>query len=84
MKGSLTTVQPLERHPGQPVLDEVRVLGAWLRVRRDDGSEFVFNSTHGGRMNRSTFFRLWRKLAEQPASRPPSGTRIRRSTLSAR
>lgn len=63
LKGSLTTVQALERHPGQPLLDEVRALSAWLRERRDDGSNILFNSTHGGRMNRSTFFRLWRYLA---------------------
>ena len=37
LKGSLTTVQTLERHPGQPLLDEVRVLNRWLRARRDDG-----------------------------------------------
>lgn len=27
LKGSLTTVQPLDRQPGQPLLDEVRVRG---------------------------------------------------------
>jgi type 1 fimbriae regulatory protein FimB len=63
LKGSMTTVQALERHPGQPLLDEVRVLGAWLRERQDDGSGILFTSTHGGAMNRSTFFRLWRRLA---------------------
>ena len=63
LKGSMTTIQPLERHPGQPILDEVRILGAWLRARQDDGSNIVFNSSHGGRMNRSTFFRLWRTVA---------------------
>ncbi|HLW60629.1 MAG TPA: tyrosine-type recombinase/integrase [bacterium] len=35
LKGSLTTVQTLERHPGQPLLDEVRVLSRWLRARRE-------------------------------------------------
>ncbi len=65
LKGSLTTVQPLDRHPGKPLLDEVAVVKVWLRERSDDGSDVVFNSSHGGRMNRSTFFRLWRKLAEQ-------------------
>ncbi len=70
LKRSLTTVQPLERHPGQPLLDEIRVLRAWLRERPDDGSDIVFNSSHGGRMNRSTFFRLWRRLASR-AGLPP-------------
>ena len=70
LKGSLTNVQSLERHPGQPLLDEVKTLGAWLRERKDDGSEFVFNSTHGGRMNRSTFFRLWRQVAQAAGLSP--------------
>jgi len=64
LKGSLTTVQTLERHPGQPLLDEVRVLSRWLRARREDGSGVLFVSSHGGQMNRSTFARLWRRLAE--------------------
>ena len=71
LKGSLTTVQPLERHPGRSLLDEVSVLRVWLRERRDDGTEYVFNSSHGGRMDRSTFFRLWRRLA-QSAGLPSS------------
>jgi integrase len=64
LKGSLTTVQTLERHPGQPLLDEVRALSRWLRERRDDGSGVLFVSSHGGQMNRSTLARLWRRLAE--------------------
>ncbi|HLW58295.1 MAG TPA: hypothetical protein VKV57_00040 [bacterium] len=44
-------MQTLERHPGQPLLDEVRVLSRWLR---EDGSGVLFISSHGGRMNRST------------------------------
>lgn len=55
--------QPLERHPGHPLLDEVRALSAWLKERPEDGSGILFTSTHGGAMNRSTFFRLWRSLA---------------------
>lgn len=70
LKGSLTTVQTLARHPGQPLLDEVRVLSAWLRERTDDGSAYVFNSSHGGRLDRSSFYRLWRHLAET-AGLPP-------------
>jgi integrase/recombinase XerD len=70
LKGSLTTVQTLERHPGQPLLDEHKVLSAYLRERVDDGSGLVFVSTHGGAMDRSSFFRLWRKLAEA-AGLPP-------------
>ena len=65
LKGSLTTVQSLDRHPGIPLLDEFKVLSAWMRERKNDGTEFVFTSSHGGRMNRSTFFRLWQRLAKQ-------------------
>jgi site-specific recombinase XerD len=70
LKGSLTTLQPLERHPGQPLLDEVKALKRWLWERRDDGSGVLFTSSHGGAMNRSTFFRLWQRLAAD-ASLPP-------------
>ena len=64
LKGSLTTVQALEHHPGQPLLDEVRVLRRWLRERPDDGSGVLFVSSHGGQTNRSTFARLWQRLAK--------------------
>lgn len=70
LKGSLTNVQPLERHPGQPLLDEWKALGTWLRERRDDGSGVLFTSSHGGRMNRSTFFRLWRQVAQTAGLSP--------------
>lgn len=63
LKGSLTTIQVLARHPGQPLLDEIRVLRTWLRERANDGSDYVFNSSHGGRLDRSSFYRLWRALA---------------------
>src|SRR2546426_6009012 len=61
LKGSLTTVQTLEHHPGQPQLDEVRVLSRWLRARRDDGSGVLFVSSHGGPINRSTLSQLSRR-----------------------
>jgi integrase len=70
LKGSKVTVQPLERHPGQPLLDEVRVLGRYLRERRDDGSGILFTSSHGGAMHRATFFRIWRECATR-AGLPP-------------
>jgi integrase len=38
LKGSLETTQPLYPHRGQPLLDEVKALRAWLKVRPDDGS----------------------------------------------
>lgn len=47
------------------------MLGRWVRARPDDGSDVVFTSQKGGRMNRKTFYRLWRRLAQR-AGLPPS------------
>ena len=80
LKGSLTTVQTLERHPGQPLLDEMRVINRWLRARRDDGGGVLFLSTHGGQMNRSTFAGSGGAWPRRPACRRSSGTRTSPST----
>jgi integrase len=48
LKGSLHTVQPLYRHKGQPLLDEIAALRSWLRERQPDGSDCVFVSQKGG------------------------------------
>ena len=63
LKGSLHTTQPLYRHKGQPLLDEMSALRAWLRERRSDGSAFLFLSQKGGRLHRSQFFRIFRACA---------------------
>jgi len=70
LKGSLHTVQPLYRHKGQPLLDEVNALRTWLRARNGDGSDFLFTSQKGGRLHRSQFFRLFQACAEA-AGLPP-------------
>ncbi len=70
LKGSLHTVQPLYRHKGQPLLDEVTALRTWLRQRESDGSDYLFLSQKGGRLHRSQFFRVFRACAED-ASLPP-------------
>jgi site-specific recombinase XerD len=70
LKGSLHTVQPLYRHKGQPLLDEVNALRAWLRARNGDGSDFLFTSQKGGRLHRSQFFRLFQACSEA-AGLPP-------------
>jgi len=64
LKGSLHTVQPLYRHKGQPLLDEVTALRAWQRERKADGSDFLFTSQKGGRLHRSQFFRIFQACAE--------------------
>lgn len=63
LKGSLHTIQPLYRHKGQPLLDEMTALRSWLRERRPDGSDLLFLSQKGGRLHRSQFFRIFRICA---------------------
>jgi integrase len=64
LKGSLLTVQPLYPHRGQPLLDEVSALRAWFRERRSDGSDYLFTSQKGGKLDRTQFFRVFRTVAE--------------------
>ncbi len=64
LKGSLKTTQPLADLQGQPLLSEKRVLRAWLAERGNHPSKYVFVSQKSGRMNRSTFYRMFQKYAE--------------------
>lgn len=63
LKGSLRTTQALTEHRGEPLLNEVKALRDWLRKRPNDGSDFLFTSQKGGRLDRSQFFRLFRAAA---------------------
>lgn len=61
LKNSRHTVQALQTHRGQPLLDELAVLKAWLVERpKNDGSQFLFVSQKGGRLSRMQFFRIVR------------------------
>src|ERR1035437_8855346 len=73
LKGSMTTSQPLYRHRGQPLLDEVKALGAYLKERKADGSEYLFLSQKGGCLSRVQFFRIFQHIAE--AAGLPEGKR---------
>src|SRR6266853_3181656 len=64
LKGSLQTVQPLYPHRGQPLLDEANALRAWLRERQPDGSDYLFTSQKGGKLDRTQFFRVFQTVAE--------------------
>jgi site-specific recombinase XerD len=64
LKGSLETTQPLSPHKGEPLMDEVKAIKAWLKVRPDDGSAFLFNSQKGGRLSRSQVFRIFQQCAK--------------------
>lgn len=63
LKNSLRTVQPLYAHRGQPLLDEVAALRAWRKERVPDGSDYLFVSQKGGRLDRTSFFRAFQSVA---------------------
>jgi type 1 fimbriae regulatory protein FimB len=65
LKGSLRTTQAVTEHRGEPLLNELKALREWLRQRRDDGSDYLFTSQKGGRLDRSQFFRLFRAIASE-------------------
>src|SRR5579864_4860274 len=62
LKGSLRTTQALTEHRGEPLLNEIKALREWLRLRRSDGSDYLFTSQKGGRLHRSQVFRLFRAI----------------------
>jgi type 1 fimbriae regulatory protein FimB len=64
LKGSLSQIQPLYQHRGQPLLDEMNAVRAWFRIRVADGSDYLFTSQKGGRLDRTQFFRVFRAVAE--------------------
>ena len=64
LKGSMATVQPLYAHRGQPLLDEMSALRAWLKERLADGSDYLFTSQKGGKLDRTQFFRVFQAIAE--------------------
>jgi len=70
LKGSLRTTQAVTEHRGEPLLNEQRALSQWLKQRPNDGSDFLFTSQKGGRIDRSQFFRLFRD-ASSAAGLPP-------------
>ncbi len=70
LKGSLRTTQAVTEHRGEPLLNEMKALREWLRQRPDDGSDFLFTSQKGGRLDRSQFFRVFQSIAAA-AGLPP-------------
>ena len=48
----------------------MKALREWLRQRPEDGSDFLFVSQKGGRLDRSQFFRLFQSIAAA-AGLPP-------------
>jgi site-specific recombinase XerD len=70
VKGSMKTTQPVCKHPGQPLLDEVRALASWMKERSQDGSGALFVSRKGGHLTREQVYRVFRQHAET-ADLPP-------------
>ena len=64
-KGSLHTLQPLMPHKGEPLLDEVKAIRAWLKIRPDDGSKALFTSQKGGALSREQVHRIFKGIAER-------------------
>ena len=64
--GSLEHGQALSGLRGEPLLDEMKVLKAWVEERAtyQDYSDWLFVSQKGGRMDRSAFFRLFQQIAK--------------------
>lgn len=70
LKGSLRTTQAMTEHRGEPLLNELKALREWLRQRPADGSDFLFVSQKGGRLDRTQFFRLFRSIAASAGLAP--------------
>ncbi len=62
-KGSVSGVQTLDAHRGEPTLDEFVALRAWLKERVEDGSKILFPSQKGGTMARMQLLRLFKRYA---------------------
>ena len=62
-KGSMKSIQPLEKRAGQPLLDEPKALRLWLEQRQDD-KDYVFTSQKGGSLTTNAIWRLFQTVAE--------------------
>jgi len=63
VKGSISGVQTLEAHRGEPTMDEFVALRDWLKERVEDGSKILFPSQKGGSMTRMQLLRLFKQYA---------------------
>jgi site-specific recombinase XerD len=61
VKGSKSSVQALDRHKGEPLLDSVLAMRVWLKERVEDGSQILFPSQKGGMLTRMQLLRLFKK-----------------------
>jgi site-specific recombinase XerD len=61
--GSLA-VRRLKGHRGEPLLDEIAALKAWLKRRPADSGDALFISQKGGHLSSTQFYRIFRDIAE--------------------
>jgi integrase len=64
LKGSLETTQAFVEHRGKPALSDYACLKAYLAVRIDDGSDFLFTGRKG-RMHRWALNRMFVELLKK-------------------
>ncbi len=63
VKGSKSSVQALDRHKGEPLLDSQLAMRLWLKERVEDGSKILFPSQKGGMLTRMQLLRLFKEYA---------------------
>lgn len=63
LKGSKLTVQPLTPHKGEPLLDEIRSLREYMRVRDRMAGDALFPSRKGGVIDPTHFWRIFQGYA---------------------
>lgn len=65
LKGSKHTLQPLENHKGEPLLNLERGLRDWMRVRPTDAGDALFPSAKGGTLHPKSFNFIFHKHAQK-------------------
>lgn len=65
LKGSLFTIQAIEAHRGEPLLNEQQALKEWLAERPTDHGSALFTSKKGGHLSRAQAFRIFQSLARE-------------------
>jgi integrase/recombinase XerD len=65
LKGSLDSVQSLLQVKGNSLFNERAALDAWLKVRKPDADNYVFNSQKSTRLNRVTVYKLFKDIARK-------------------
>src|ERR1700730_10183316 len=65
LKGGLKTTQLIPSHRGHPCLDAFKALRRYKKVRKTDGSDFLFLSQKGGKLDHNSINRIFKGYAEK-------------------